>query len=62
MVQLCSWDRAAIYNASAFAEGTGSLLVYFYFYLILGYERFFFLLIQGIHTFAMEIEDLLNVW
>lgn len=48
MMQLCTLDRTAIYSATAFVEDTGSGLVYFYFYLILGYS---FLPIQGIHYF-----------
>lgn len=51
VVQLCTLDRTAVYSATAFAGGIGSSLIYFYFYLILGYARHPFVLVQGIHHF-----------
>lgn len=51
VVQLCALDRTAAYSATAFAEGVGSSLVYFYFYLILGCARHSFVLIHGVPHF-----------
>lgn len=62
MVQPCTLDRTAACRATAFAGGIGSSLIYFYFYLILGYARHCFLKvgIQASSIFIMESKDLLH--
>lgn len=61
VVQLCTLDRTAVYSATAFAGGIGSSLIYFYFYLILGYARHPFVLVQGIHHFYNGKQSLLHL-